>query len=365
VTRERTDRSGLAHRAALLALVLGGCGPAPADEAAPAERPSAAARWVEAVTPGDRSILEAPAEAVAAPGASALVAPPFAARVVRILVAPGDSVSAGDPLVEVVMPEVLDAAAIWIGSGRRRALREQRRDELEALRSEGLVESGRVFEQEASVVDVEGDRARALAVLRAAGVPTGRAASMLARGTNTLLAPIGGVVAEVGVRLGEVREPSGPPLIELLGTAPVRIEARLARELPGGAELSFVPIAGEPIALRDAPDAVVIDPTDGTRRMWISPREEQSLPDGLRGSLRVRLTRPGVVQVPARAVAQDPAGAFVIRRTEGGSERVRVQVLAAGGGSAIVEGALAPGEPIASDATRAQTETETGAGAAG
>jgi len=180
---------------------------------------------------------------------------------------------------------------------------------------------------------------------------------MLRRGTTSLSAPIDGVVATVGVRLGEVRDPTGEPLIQLSGVAPARIEARLPRGLPEGGEISFAPIDGEPFALRDAPDAVVIDPADGTRRIWFSPREPHPLPDGLRGTLRVRMTRPGVVQVPARAVAQDDQGAFVIRRIEGGSEPVRVAVLATGGGSAIVEGDLEPGQPIAADATLAQPET--------
>lgn len=348
-----------------LAALVAACGsssspspsPSPASSTESERVPSAAARWTPAVPPGDRSILEAPAQAVAAPGASAHVAPPFTARVVRILVAPGDRVSAGDPLLEVVMPEVLDAAATWVGSSRRRALRADRRDELEALREEGLVESSRVFEQEASVAELDAEVARALAVLRAAGVSGGRAGATLSRGTSSLTAPIDGVVSAVSVRLGEVRDPSEGALVELVGSAPARIEARLSRPLPEGATLSFVPLGGAPIALRDQADAIVVDPTDGTRLAWISPQTPEPLPDGLRGTLVVHLDRPGVVQVPAGAVGHDAEGAYVLRHDAGEGERVPVHVVASGGGSAIVEAspehepALAPGQRVAAQIT--------------
>src|SRR5690606_39017131 len=100
----------------------------------------------------------------------------------------------------------------------------------------------------------------------------------LSRGTTTLAAPIDGVVATVSVRIGEVRDPADEAMVELVGAAPARIEARLARALPEGAELEFVPLDGAPIALRPEPDAAVVDPADGTRRMWFSPAEERTLP---------------------------------------------------------------------------------------
>lgn len=314
-----------------------------------ASQPSAKARWVEARPPSDRSLLEAPARTVATRAAVAHVAAPFVARVVRLRVAPGDVVRAGDALAEVVMPEVLDAAAVYVATGQRRSLRQARRDQLETLRQEGLVESARVFEQDADVAALDEERARALAVLRAAGVQPNGAGTLLNRGTSILTAPVDGVVASVSVRLGEVREPSGEPLFEIVGTGPVRIEARLPRDIPEGAGLEFVPLAGDRIPLRSDPVASVIDPADGTRRVWLAFAEEKALPDGLRGTLHVRLEGKDVVELPVRAVGRDEHGAFVLRRHGADSERVRVNVLAKGGGSVIVRGALAVGESFAAE----------------
>ncbi|WP_169791576.1 efflux RND transporter periplasmic adaptor subunit [Sandaracinus amylolyticus] len=330
--------------------------PEPAVEPEPVAENGGApsvARWAEVRVAGDRALLEAPARVVAGPGAMARVAPPFAARVLEVRVAPGDSVRAGDVLLEASMPEVLDAAAIWVAGGRRLALREARQDELEALREEGLVEQGRVFEQAASLADLGAERARALAILRAAGVSAGRAAAVLSRGSVPIVSPIDGVVSRVDARIGEVRDPAGEPLVEVIGSAPVRIEARLSRAMPEGTSLMFVPAIGAPVPLRDEPDASAIDPADGTRLYWITPRETTTLADGLRGTLEVHVAREGVLQVPAGAIGHDDEGAFVMLRGTPEPVRVRVRVLATDAGIALVEviepGALSPGAQVADD----------------
>jgi cobalt-zinc-cadmium efflux system membrane fusion protein len=354
MTRRARPLASVVVGLAAASCVLVSCAGATEEEPdAPIEAPSAPTRWAIASTPSDRALLEAPARAVAGPGAQARVAPPFAARVVSIAVAPGDVVAEGDVLLVVTMPDVLDAAAVWTSTGSRLSLRRQRRGELEALRQEGLVEQSRVFEQQTSLAELGAERARALAVLHAAGVTPSRAAAALARGSTAIVSPIAGVVSAVDARIGEVRDPSGTPLVEVLGSAPARIEARLARALPDGAELVFLAADGRSIDLSERPDASAIDPADGTRLVWISPRAPVALPDGLRGTLRARVVREGVVGVPALAIGRAGAEAFVVRRAGDRAERVPVRVLASGGGSAIVEGTgaagLAPGDAIATD----------------
>ena len=347
------SRSRAVWLSAALGCVHAGCGPA--QDVAPAASSEGAAsiasRWVEVRAVGDQALLEAPARVVAGAGARARVSAPFEGRVSSIAVAPGDHVVAGQVLLELNMPAVLDAAARWVSSAERLSLHAGRRGELAGLRAEGLVEAGRVFEQEVSVADLGAERAQALAVLRAASVSPARAAGVLAHGAVAVVAPIDGVVQAVDVALGEVRGPAGAPLVTLSGSAPARIEARLGAALPTGVTLRFVPLDGTPaLALRDTPDATVIDPDDGSRLAWISPAQALSLPDGMRGTLRVVLARPGVVEVPARALGHDAQGPFVLRRGVEGPERVRVQVLVSGGGSALVEGALEVGASVAAEA---------------
>ena len=343
---------------AMSGLVLVAC----VEAVTPTERPieeramSTPTRWSAARRPSDAALLEAPAEVTTAAGGEASVSAPYTARVVAIRVRPGDTVHAGDPLIDVSVPEVLAAAATLSGARSRLAMRERRRTELEALRGEGLVESSRVFEQEAGVADLSAEAARALAVLRGAGLSSSEARAVLARGSFALRAPSDGVVRAVSARLGEVREPASGALVELSGLVPARVEAHFARPLPGEISLEFVPWVGEPLALSPTPVAALVDATTGSRVVWLAPLDEVALPPGLRGRVRVHVMREGALEVSARAVRVERGVAYVLRRVGDGHERVEVSVLASSAQSAIVESlpsvarALAEGDEVAVDA---------------
>lgn len=66
--------------------------------------PTSSARtpWIEARSTEGVPLLEAPATVLPSPEGSAGVAPPFRARVVRVMVRPGERVTRGEALVEVV-----------------------------------------------------------------------------------------------------------------------------------------------------------------------------------------------------------------------------------------------------------------------
>lgn len=328
-------------------------------ETAPASPP---ARWVVVHAPEDLTLLELPARAIAAPGSEARLSPPFPARVLRVHVTPGDHVLAGAPLVDVSMPEVLTAAATWTATRARREVRERRRDELESLRADGLVLTGSVFEQEVSLADLDAERARALATLAAAGVSAAQASRVLRTGTVTIASPIEGVVREVDARLGEVRDPAGATLVTIVGLLPVRIEARIARELPEGATLSFAPIDGPVVPLASEPVAQLVDPSDGTRLLWLAPSSEARLPDGLRGRVLVAFPDGAVFEVPTSAIGAADGEPFVLRRTDGdGVERVSVRVLTSSGASALVAGPLAVGDSLSEEVWQLLQPAEAGA----
>jgi multidrug efflux pump subunit AcrA (membrane-fusion protein) len=314
-------------------------------EEGPATAPT---RWAAVARPEDRSILEAPAVARVAADASGNVAVTARSRVVRVHARPGSVVEAGDPVVDVAPPELLDAAAAYLGAGRRLQVHAARRDRLEALREEGLVNREQVFAQRAAAAELRAARDEAAATLRAAGVDPRRAAALVRRGHLTLEAPVGGVVTELNARVGEIREPGGAPFARIVGTAPARIEVRTTEPWPEAAQLRFETTAGRLVPLRPTPLATVVDPDDGTRVSWYAPREEVRLPEGLRGVARLTASAE-VWEVPVDAVTQRTGESVLVRRRDGAVADVVVEVLSASGATALVHGPLREGDEVAAD----------------
>lgn len=329
--------------------VLAACGGEERSE--PVLPPPAETRWEEARTPADLALLEAPAHVVPAPDGEARVGAPFSARVLAVHVRPGDHVEANAPLVDVTMPEVLDAAARWSTSAARRSLRSARRTELESLRGEGLVETGRVFEQETQLADLDAERAQALAVLHAASVREGEASTVLRSGRITLRSPIAGIVRAVDATVGEVRDPAGAPLATIVNDVAARVEARFVQAPPEGARFVFHGLDGTELALGGIASSV-IDPVDGTRVAWLDPEGDARVPAGLAGRVRVSIPDTDAVEVPTSALIVSGSGVEVERADDGGTtSRVPVTVLTSSPTRAIVRG-VAVGARIAVDPVR-------------
>ncbi len=336
--------------AAALVVALAGCSAEERSE--PTLPPPAETRWEEARTPTDLALLEAPAHVVPAPDGEARVGAPFSARVLAVHVRPGDPVALGAPLLDVSMPAVLDAAARWSTSTTRRSLRSARRTELESLRSEGLVETGRVFEQETQLADLDAERAQALAVLHAASLRETEAGAVLRTGRVTLRSPIAGIVRSVEASVGEVRDPTGAPLVTVVADVAARIEARFVESPPPDGHFAFHGLDGSVVTLGPIA-ASVIDPIDGTRVAWLDPAEDGArLPAGLAGRVRVVIAQTDAVEVPTSALIVAGTGVEIERADEGGAtSRVPVQVLSSSPTRAIVRG-LPVGTRVAVDPVR-------------
>lgn len=332
-----------------LALALAGC--ATETRVEPELPPPAETRWEEAGPPSDLALLEAPARVARAPDGEARVGAPFSARVLAVHVRPGDRVEVGTPLVDVSMPAVLDAAARWATSRQRRSLRTARRTELASLRSEGLVGAAPVFEQEAELANLDLERAQALAVLRAASVREGEAAGVLRTGRVVLRSPIAGLVRSVDATLGEMREPSGSSLVDVVSDVAARVEARFSQAPPEGARFTFHAQDGEAIELGPIIESL-LDPEDGTRVAWLDPTGDERLPSGLSGRVRVVLGPTDAVEIATSALIVTSAGTAVERAREGApAERVDVDVLSATATRAIVRG-ISLGDRIAVEPVR-------------
>ncbi len=327
------------------------CGPTEADEtpAEVVEAPSTgAAQWQPVRRPSDAAILEQPAHVVADASSLGEIAAPVRARVARVHVRVGESVDAGDPVLDVVMPEVLEAAAKARGAAARIASHRARADELDGLRAEGIVQAGSAFEQRAAVAELEAERASALAVLRAASIDPREAAALLRDGVVTLRAPTSGVVRSLDATLGETREPGGEPFARIVGAGAARIEVRSGEPLPVGAEAAFEAPSGAITPLAGTPIASVVD-ADGATVTWFAPREDAPLAPGLRGRVRLTLAGEDLFELPAAAVvvAGGADGAAVHRRSDDGVEVVSVRVVASSGATAIVRGPLREGDLVA------------------
>lgn len=310
-------------------------------------------RWVSVVVPQDASLLEAPAIVRADPEASGEVSASARARVEKVHVRVGSRVERGAAIVDVVAPDVLRAAATYVGSSDRLAFHRERAAELERLRAEGLVDKARVFEQSMLAAELEATRNEALATLRGAGVDVANARSLTKGGVLTLRAPVAGVLVELNALPGETLDPGGAPLARIFGEGPIRVEVRTTSAWPVGAHAVLELADGEIIPLEPDPVASVIDPDAGTRIHWFSPVQERSLPNGLRGVVRLAAAA-GVWEVPAGAILQVGEGSFAVRRRAGRVERVEVEVMASSGASALVRGPLQTGDQIAADAVRVQ-----------
>lgn len=349
------------RHAILFASILGsampwiGCGdpePTAIEPEPAAEASSAPTRWVGVRAPGDGALLEAPAVARVDAEASGDVGVTLRARVERVHVRPGETVDAGDPIVDVSSPELLEAAARYAGSVRRLAAHSARADELDALRGEGLARSGDVFSQRALAAELRTERDGAAAILRGAGADPRRASQIVRRGYATLTAPVAGVVSAVRARRGEVVDPGAEPIARILGEAPARIEVRTAEAWPPATALSFVAVDGRSIELAPEPLATVVDPDDGTRLSWYAPLDAGArFQEGVRGVVQITGTT-NLWQVPVSAVAQRTGESAVVRRRQGEEARVTVQVLATSGASALVRGDLQEGDEVAADSAR-------------
>ncbi len=341
---------------AIAATGLSGCGKrGPAVEEEP-PIPSARTPWVLARSSEGVPLLEAPAQVLASPEGQAGVVPPYRARVVQVLVRPGERVTRGQPLVEVVMPEVSTAAGAYAAASTRVDAYGRRKAQLDALKADGLVRLVDVLEAETKLAEARADQQSAAATRRVAQIEPAEAAGIVSgRKPVSLRSPIAGMVTAVGVAVGDSREPTGEPVVRVAGEGDSRVEARFARPVDTeNAVFELVTSAGGHHPLTFVARAPVTDPRDGTISVWLVPEKGTRLQPGLTG--RVVVTLPGaahVAVVPARAVGLSSGKAFVVARRNGKPERVPVEVIASSGAEALVKG-IQVGEEVAADAGLAE-----------
>jgi membrane fusion protein, heavy metal efflux system len=348
------NHAGLVLAAALALACTPPSAPDPAHDEH--DKPDAArsltTAWVEVERPSDASLLELPARIVAAANTRARVDVPLRGAVVEVLVQIGDRVEVGDALVELRMPEAIEAAAILAGTNTQIGAHEQRRDRLEQLKGQGLVGANQVFDVEAGIGKLSADRRLALATLTAAGIDATERKQLLRRGTVIMTAPVAGVVVDLAATPGDVMDP-GESLALILGEGRARIEVAFTGALPSEVELEFVGFDGRRIPLAATPVATAIEPGLGRTLAWYEPADPEPLAHGVRGRVVLRGTAADLLEVPRRALHLHEGKAWVGRRpADGGeAEAVEVEVLRSVGSSALIRSShVRAGDRVAADA---------------
>jgi multidrug efflux pump subunit AcrA (membrane-fusion protein) len=311
---------------------------------------SATTRWVETRSAEDTALLEAPARVLPSPEGIASLSPPLQARVVKLRVRPGQRVAAQDPIIDVLMPELLHAAGDLVGEQLKVDAFTKRRAQLELLKGEGLARLAELAEVDALLATARADAQAARATLRASGVSDKQAEALVnGDGVLSLRSPIAGLVTAVDAVPGEVRDPAGKPMVQIVGAGEGRVEARLPSIPGGGAHFLF--LAGSVAA---PVELISISPrfeqSDGARLAWFSA-DAGALPIGATGRVRVSAD-PSWRVVPSRSLIERSGAARVRVKTAEGSQLVDVQLIAKSGAEAVVTG-LAENAVVAADGTEA------------
>ncbi|PRP90884.1 hypothetical protein ENSA5_59590 [Enhygromyxa salina] len=310
--------------------------------------------WVTVEQPQDASLVELPARIVASADSRARLDAPLRGTVVAVSVRVGDRVEIGDPIVELRIPAVLEAAAILAGTSKQIGSHKARRERLEELRAAGLVGADEVFSVDSGIGRLSAERRVALATLAAVGLDASQRGEVLSRGTVILTAPVAGVVAKLEAIPGDVIEPS-ESLAHILGRGPARIEVAFSGELPelASATLEFEGLDGSHFVLAEAPVATAVEPGLGRQLAWYETAEPLALADGVRGRVLLRSNDSKLLEVPRAALRLDGGRAWVGRQPKGGGppKMIEVEVLRSVGSSALIRSeALAPGDRVAADA---------------
>lgn len=361
----------LATAAALALVLLTACArgdaapePPPAQAGAETSAPpasSAAVAWVSPRSADGVTLMEAPAEILSRPQALAAIAAPFSARVAAVHVRPGDVVVAGQPLIEVVMPEVVRAAGASVAASLRIQAYERQRSQLTALREQGMARLADLADVETRLAEARADRQSAAALLRVAGLEPDAASAIARSGMVALSSPIAGTVVSLQASVGEVSGAEGPPLARVAAPDGAgRIQARLAAAPPEGARFGYLPPLGPLVEVRMVGRAPQVDARDATITAWFEPvGADVALTAGQSGRLQV-LAGPDAraLTVPARAITfrQGLAHVWVRADAAGAPQPLAVEVLSVTGSEALVRaGALTPGSRVAANAAALET----------
>jgi cobalt-zinc-cadmium efflux system membrane fusion protein len=282
--------------------------------------------------------------------AYAEVAAPISARVVKVLAKAGDSVTVGQPLVELHSPDLGKARAEVQATNARVEIARKHLERKRALAADRLVPEREVIEAEAALTEAQATSTVAAAALRTFG--TGGGGGMM------LKAPVAGTVIERTVVMGQLADPSKTlfrigDLSKLWLVAHVFERDAVRVRVGTKATASFAALPGDSVEATIAWIGRAVDPASRTIPVRLEVGNATgALRPGMSATVSLPLgdTTGTVVAVPIAAVQRvDDGWAVFVPRGEGVFD---VRPIGRGrdlGGEVEVLSGLAPGHVVVVD----------------
>lgn len=313
--------------------------PAPAAPQPTAAEPASGQRWSPVRKASDVRSFEATGKLLAPPGARAELSLPLTANIIALAAMPGQRVSAGQMLMEVMMPELARAQGQLEGARLRADAYAARLKQLEELRTEGLARG-------ADLADARARLAEAQAAAREAEALIGSVQSVGIKRHGKhydVVAPLAGVVVSVNAPIGSTRGPGDGAVCVISGGSATRVEARFGFSLPRDASYELWALGQRQSGLRLVAQAPEVSANDATRSAWFELTDKTELPQGT--SVRVRMRVPeGTWVVPQSSLSQRDRDPPSVTTAHGA---VKVEVLTTFGPEALVRGPLSTDDSVA------------------
>lgn len=385
--------------ATLLLLPLAGCGGAKdvTEKAGSAAAGQKEPRRAETEHPAEKGVLTVDAEVlrdlkltifpaelrpggegVTAPGelkvneqAYAEVGAPIAARIVRLLANPGQSVRRGQPLAELQSAELGQARAQRTAAQARAELARKTVERTRALAAEQIVSRGELQRAEVEMAGDEADLRAAEAAVDALGVGVGEPGGPSG---FALLAPLSGTVLERTTVQGQTIDPARPLFrisdlssLWLIVQAPERdaVQVRTGSR----AEITLAALPGQKLPGKVDWVGREVDPHSRTVPVrLVLPNADGQLKPGMFATSWIRTGDAGerVVAIPANSLQRiDDQWIVFLPRGEGTFEIRPVQRGRDLGNEVAILSGLKPGESVVVEGAfvlRAEAEKNAGGG---
>lgn len=313
---------------------------------------------VEPVQQGAQRVLNLPGRLIWNEDRTVRVSSPFAGRVSRILVEPGTTVKAGQPLALLTSADFGAAQADVRKAAADAALAAKALARQRELFGAGIIAQKELEQAQADAARANADVQRAQAALRQAGA--GPNAAGAGNDGFALRAPLGGLVVERNINPGMELRPDQPPAAPLfLITDPTELwaqldaaEADLALFKPGGSvSLTSSAYPGETFAARVVKIADYVDPAARSIKVRLAvPNADRRLKAEMFVTARIEATGFDGIAVPSKAVFLADNHHYVFVRLDAHRfERREIQPGASLPGVTEVAKGLEPGAQVVTD----------------
>jgi len=282
------------------------------------------------------------------------LASPIDGRVLGVSVRVGDTVKAGQALVQLSSPSVGSVQADAQKAAADLSLGEKSMERARRLRADGAIAEKDVAQIEGDLRKTRSDVARTRAQLQALGISASDPAV-----TASVRARVAGTVVTRDVLVGqEVRADQATPLMTISDLSTVWVladvyEADIGAVKPGDAvEVSVPAYPGVPFAGKVAAVGEVVDPATRTLKIrCVVPNPDHRLKPEMFATVRSRASQATApIGIPVKALLTDGEKAMVIVASEGNVFRTRrVQVGNEAEGIVPVYSGLTVGEKIVTD----------------